>query len=64
MQKQLGKLYQELQERDMMLTQASNREGSQTRDLARIQAEIDSFQQLQAKRDSEHLLSLANLENL
>ena len=45
-QKQVDKLYLEFQERELMLTQASNREGSQ----------------LQAMRDSEHLLNLANLE--
>ena len=45
-----------------MLTEAKNREGSQTRDLARIQAEIEAFRQSQAKRDSEHLLNLSTLE--
>ena len=46
----------------MLVTQAANREGHATRNLARIQAEIDAFKELQAKRDTEHLLSLNNLE--
>ena len=60
--KQVDKLYVELQEKDSMLTEAKNREGSHTRDLERIQAEIETFRQSQAKRDSEHLLNLSTLE--